>query len=72
MADVEVGSIFCAPAIPFILKASILKSDNTQEFTICMTSTNNKSIYKFKAYTFSNRSPEDVLEREKNAKGCQV
>eukprot|EP00957_Ditylum_brightwellii_P143713 10949189-Ditylum_brightwellii.AAC.1 len=63
--DAESGSGFHPPAIPFILKASSLKTENAQEFTLRVSPTEKKSMYKFKAITFSNGSPEDVLEWEK-------
>eukprot|EP00957_Ditylum_brightwellii_P111844 8530517-Ditylum_brightwellii.AAC.1 len=66
MADAEVGSDFDPLAIHFIPKPSTLKTENLQEFNLCITATNKKSTYKFKAHTFTNGSPEDVLEWEKN------
>eukprot|EP00957_Ditylum_brightwellii_P019060 1434807-Ditylum_brightwellii.AAC.1 len=64
MANTENGSGSDPPAIPFIPKAPTLKSDNSQEFTLCMTTTNKYSDYKFKTHNFCNGSPEDVLEWE--------
>eukprot|EP00957_Ditylum_brightwellii_P128946 9837225-Ditylum_brightwellii.AAC.1 len=67
-ADGEVGSGFDPPAIPFAPKATTLKADNAQEFNLHMSISNKKSMYKFKAFTFSNGTPEDVLEWEKKMK----
>eukprot|EP00957_Ditylum_brightwellii_P120464 9191144-Ditylum_brightwellii.AAC.1 len=53
------------PAILFIPKATMLKTDNTQELNLQATPASNQSTYKFKAYTFSNGTAEDVLEWEK-------
>eukprot|EP00957_Ditylum_brightwellii_P191999 14616584-Ditylum_brightwellii.AAC.1 len=63
--DAESGSSFDPPAIPFIPKASSLKMENAQEFTLRVSPTEKKSTYKCKAITFCNGSPEDVLEWEK-------
>eukprot|EP00957_Ditylum_brightwellii_P125558 9570454-Ditylum_brightwellii.AAC.1 len=65
MADAEVGSSFDTPAIPSIPKTSSSKLKKYQEFNLYITTANTYSTYKFKAYTCSNRSPEDVLEWEK-------
>eukprot|EP00957_Ditylum_brightwellii_P008626 654641-Ditylum_brightwellii.AAC.1 len=63
--DAEVESDFDPLVIPFIPKPSTLKNENSQEFNICITATNKKLTYKFKAYTFTNGSPKDMLEWEK-------
>eukprot|EP00957_Ditylum_brightwellii_P128026 9764196-Ditylum_brightwellii.AAC.1 len=63
--DTGSGSGFNSPAIPFIPKASSLKTDNAQEFTLRVSLMEKKSTYKYKAITFCNGSPEDVLEWEK-------
>ena len=63
--DAESGSGFDPPAIPFIPKALSLKTENAQEFTLRISPTAKKSTYKYKAITFCNQSPEDVLEWEK-------
>eukprot|EP00957_Ditylum_brightwellii_P140261 10687693-Ditylum_brightwellii.AAC.1 len=63
--DAESGSGFNPPAIPFIPRASSLKLENAQEFTLWVSLTEKKSTYKYEAITFSNRSLEDVLEWEK-------
>eukprot|EP00957_Ditylum_brightwellii_P149811 11409011-Ditylum_brightwellii.AAC.1 len=63
--DVESSSGFDPLAIPFILKASSLKTENAQEFTLRVSPTEKKSTYKYKAITFCNGSPEDILEWEK-------
>eukprot|EP00957_Ditylum_brightwellii_P096711 7365688-Ditylum_brightwellii.AAC.1 len=63
--DAESGSGFDPPAIPFIPRASSLKLENAQEFSLWVSPAEKKSTYKYKAVTFSNRSPEDVLEWEK-------
>eukprot|EP00957_Ditylum_brightwellii_P171501 13056376-Ditylum_brightwellii.AAC.1 len=60
--DAESGSGFDPLAIPFIPRASSLKLENAQEFTLWVSLTEKKSTYKYKAITFSNGSPEDVLE----------
>ena len=65
MADAEVGSDFDPPIIPFIPKASTLKIENSQEFNLCISATKKDNTYKFKAHTFSNGSPKDILEWEK-------
>eukprot|EP00957_Ditylum_brightwellii_P141250 10761694-Ditylum_brightwellii.AAC.2 len=63
--DAEVGSGFDLPAIPFVPKATTLKADNAQAFSLCMSISNKNSKYKFKVFTFSNGAPKDVLERGK-------
>eukprot|EP00957_Ditylum_brightwellii_P160417 12212374-Ditylum_brightwellii.AAC.1 len=63
--DAESSSGFDCPAIPFIPKASSLKTKNAQEFTLWVSLTKKKSTYKYKAITFCNRNPEDILEWEK-------
>ena len=63
--DAESGSGFNPLAILFIPKASSLKTENAQEFTLRVSLTKKKSTYKYKAITFCNRSPEDALEWEK-------
>eukprot|EP00957_Ditylum_brightwellii_P086427 6575680-Ditylum_brightwellii.AAC.1 len=63
--DAESGNSFDPPAIPFIPKALSLKTENAQEFTLQVSSTGKKSTYKYKAITFCNGSPEDILEWEK-------
>eukprot|EP00957_Ditylum_brightwellii_P100483 7659607-Ditylum_brightwellii.AAC.1 len=60
--DAESSSSFDPLEIPFIPRALSLKSENTQEFTLQVSPTKKKSTYKYKAITFSNGSPEDVLE----------
>eukprot|EP00957_Ditylum_brightwellii_P032031 2428662-Ditylum_brightwellii.AAC.1 len=67
MADAEVGSGFNLPAIPFIPKSSTFKTENSQEFNLCITTTNKNSVYKFKPHTFANSSPEDVLVGKEDA-----
>eukprot|EP00957_Ditylum_brightwellii_P011524 871966-Ditylum_brightwellii.AAC.1 len=64
-SDVEKGSGFDPPAIPFILKATTLKMDNAQEFNLCVSPMSKQSTCKFKAHMFSNGMAEDVLEWEK-------
>eukprot|EP00957_Ditylum_brightwellii_P167632 12760941-Ditylum_brightwellii.AAC.1 len=59
--DAESSSGFDPPAIPLIPRASSLKLENAQEFTLPVFPTKKKFTYKCKAITFSNRSPEDVL-----------
>eukprot|EP00957_Ditylum_brightwellii_P005240 399910-Ditylum_brightwellii.AAC.1 len=63
--DAESGSGFDPPAILFIPRASSLKTENTQEFTLWVSLTEKKSTYKYKAITLCNGSPEDILEWEK-------
>eukprot|EP00957_Ditylum_brightwellii_P010644 806124-Ditylum_brightwellii.AAC.1 len=63
--DAESGIRFEPPAIPFILKALSLKTENAQEFMLRVSPTEKKSTYKYKGITFSNGSPEDVLKWEK-------
>eukprot|EP00957_Ditylum_brightwellii_P029845 2257901-Ditylum_brightwellii.AAC.1 len=63
--DTESGSGFDPLAILFIPRALSLKMENTQEFTLWVSLTKKKSTYKYKAITFCNRSPEDILEWEK-------
>eukprot|EP00957_Ditylum_brightwellii_P048522 3681988-Ditylum_brightwellii.AAC.1 len=63
--DAESGSGFDPLAIPFIPRASSLKTENAQEFTLCVSWTEKKSTYKYKAVTFCNGSLEDILEWEK-------
>eukprot|EP00957_Ditylum_brightwellii_P081952 6231990-Ditylum_brightwellii.AAC.1 len=63
-SDAEKGSRFDPPAIPFIPKATTLKTDNAQEFNLCVTLASKQSMYKFKAYMLLNRTAEDVLEWE--------
>eukprot|EP00957_Ditylum_brightwellii_P016500 1240020-Ditylum_brightwellii.AAC.1 len=65
MADDEVGSGFDAPTIPFIPKPPTFKTENSQEFNLCITATNKNVTYKFKAHTLANGSPKDVLGWEK-------
>eukprot|EP00957_Ditylum_brightwellii_P181212 13803444-Ditylum_brightwellii.AAC.1 len=62
--DSEVGSGFDPPAIPFFPKASTLKIKNSQQSNLCISVTKKDNTYKFKAHTFSNGSPEDILEWE--------
>eukprot|EP00957_Ditylum_brightwellii_P106639 8135916-Ditylum_brightwellii.AAC.1 len=64
-ADAEVGSGFDPSVIPFIPKTSTVKTENSQEFNLCISATNKNSTYKFKAHTFANGSPKDMLEWEK-------
>eukprot|EP00957_Ditylum_brightwellii_P030795 2333416-Ditylum_brightwellii.AAC.1 len=61
-SDAEDRGRFNPPAIPFIPKATMLKTDNVHEFNLCVLLTSKQSTYKFKAYTFSNRMAKDVLE----------
>eukprot|EP00957_Ditylum_brightwellii_P022048 1663538-Ditylum_brightwellii.AAC.1 len=63
--DAESGSSFDPLTIPFIPRALSLKLENAQEFSLPVSPAEKKSTYKYKAITFSNRSPEDVLEWEK-------
>eukprot|EP00957_Ditylum_brightwellii_P149873 11414338-Ditylum_brightwellii.AAC.1 len=46
--DAESGSGFDPPAIPFIPRASSLKTENAQEFTFWVSLTKKKSTYKYK------------------------
>eukprot|EP00957_Ditylum_brightwellii_P182325 13890149-Ditylum_brightwellii.AAC.1 len=46
-------------------KPSTLKIENSQEFNLCISSTKTDNTYKFKAHTFSNGSPKDILGWEK-------
>eukprot|EP00957_Ditylum_brightwellii_P173739 13227603-Ditylum_brightwellii.AAC.1 len=62
MADAEVGIGFNLPAITFIPKIYTLKTEDSQVFNLCMVATNKNSTYMFKAHTFANGSPKDVLE----------
>eukprot|EP00957_Ditylum_brightwellii_P050540 3833022-Ditylum_brightwellii.AAC.1 len=64
-SDMEKGSRFNPPAIPFMFKATRLKINNVQEFNLCVSLTSKQSTYKFKACTFSNGMAEDVLEWRK-------
>eukprot|EP00957_Ditylum_brightwellii_P142396 10849173-Ditylum_brightwellii.AAC.1 len=64
-ADAEVGSGFNPPVIPFIPKPTTLKIKNSQKFNLCISATKKDNTYKFKAHTFSNGSPKDILEWEK-------
>eukprot|EP00957_Ditylum_brightwellii_P142262 10837963-Ditylum_brightwellii.AAC.1 len=57
--DVESGSWLDPLAIPFIPKASSLKKENAQDFTLRVSPMKKKSMYTYKAITFSNGSPED-------------
>eukprot|EP00957_Ditylum_brightwellii_P112652 8587125-Ditylum_brightwellii.AAC.1 len=61
-SDAERGSGFDPSAILFIPKAIMLKIDNAQEFNLQVTPASKQSTYKFKAYMFSNRTAEDILE----------
>eukprot|EP00957_Ditylum_brightwellii_P025354 1917625-Ditylum_brightwellii.AAC.1 len=61
-SDAKVGSSFDLSAIPFALKATTLKAENSQEFSLCMTVFNKNLIYKCKVFTFSNGTLEDLLE----------
>eukprot|EP00957_Ditylum_brightwellii_P058059 4402768-Ditylum_brightwellii.AAC.1 len=63
--DTKSGSGFDPPAILFIPKASSLKTENAQEFTLWVSPTEKKLTYKYKAIMFCNGSPEDILEWEK-------
>eukprot|EP00957_Ditylum_brightwellii_P204686 15340405-Ditylum_brightwellii.AAC.1 len=65
-SDVEKGSGFNPPAIPFIPKATTMKIDNAQEFNLCFSLTSKQSTYNFKAHTFLNGTTKDVLEWENN------
>eukprot|EP00957_Ditylum_brightwellii_P191832 14603703-Ditylum_brightwellii.AAC.1 len=60
--DAESGSGFSPLAILFIPRASNLKKENTQEFTLWVSPTKKKSTYNYKAITFCNGSPENILE----------
>eukprot|EP00957_Ditylum_brightwellii_P042472 3216230-Ditylum_brightwellii.AAC.1 len=64
-SDVEKGSGFNPPAITFIPKATTLKTNNVQEFNLCVLLTSKQSAYKFKAHMFSNGTTKGVLEWEK-------
>ena len=68
MADAKVGSGFDPPVICFIPKPSTLKVENSQEFNLCIFTTKKDNTYKFKAHTFLNGSPEDILEWEKKCR----
>eukprot|EP00957_Ditylum_brightwellii_P184699 14067527-Ditylum_brightwellii.AAC.1 len=61
-SDVEKGSRFNPPAIPFIPKATTLKMDNAQVFKICVSPTSEQSTHKFKAHTFLNGTAEDPIK----------
>eukprot|EP00957_Ditylum_brightwellii_P152337 11597187-Ditylum_brightwellii.AAC.1 len=63
--DAERGSGLNPPAIPFIPNATMLMTDNAQEFNLCVTLASKQSTYKSKAYMFLNRTAKDVLEWEK-------
>eukprot|EP00957_Ditylum_brightwellii_P033037 2504895-Ditylum_brightwellii.AAC.1 len=55
------GSSFDPPAIPFIPRASSLKTKSAQEFTLQVSPTKKKSTYKYNVVTFCNGSPEEIL-----------
>eukprot|EP00957_Ditylum_brightwellii_P208874 15359349-Ditylum_brightwellii.AAC.1 len=61
--NAESGSGFDPPAIPFIPRASSLKLENAQEFSLWVSPAEKKSTYKYKAVTFSNGSPEDEFKQ---------
>eukprot|EP00957_Ditylum_brightwellii_P118517 9038994-Ditylum_brightwellii.AAC.1 len=61
-SDAERGSSFDPPAIPFIPKATTLKTVNAQDFNLRVTLASKQSTYKFKAYTFSNKAAKGILE----------
>eukprot|EP00957_Ditylum_brightwellii_P041720 3159627-Ditylum_brightwellii.AAC.1 len=63
--DAESSSSFDPPAILFIPRASSLKTENAQQFTLWVSLTKKKSTYKYKAITSCNGSPEGILEWEK-------
>eukprot|EP00957_Ditylum_brightwellii_P018666 1402356-Ditylum_brightwellii.AAC.1 len=63
--DTESSSDFNPPAILCIPRALSLKIENAQEFTLWVSPTKKKSTYKYKAITFCNGIPEDILEWEK-------
>eukprot|EP00957_Ditylum_brightwellii_P044599 3381623-Ditylum_brightwellii.AAC.1 len=63
--DAESSSGFNPPEIPSIPKASSLKVEGAQEFLLWVSPANKKFTYKYKTFTFSNRSPEDKLDWEK-------
>eukprot|EP00957_Ditylum_brightwellii_P031799 2411544-Ditylum_brightwellii.AAC.1 len=63
--DAESSSSFDLLAIPFTPRASSLKTESAQEFTLWVSPTKKKSTHKYKAITFCNRSLEDILEWEK-------
>eukprot|EP00957_Ditylum_brightwellii_P141643 10790833-Ditylum_brightwellii.AAC.1 len=63
-SDAERGSSFDPPATLFILKATMLKNDNAQEFNLQVTPASKQSTYTFKDNTLSNGPAEDVLEWE--------
>eukprot|EP00957_Ditylum_brightwellii_P121066 9234722-Ditylum_brightwellii.AAC.1 len=65
MADTGVGNSFNPPVIHFVPKATTLKAENAQEFSLCMSISNKHSIYKYKSFTFANVTPKYVLEWEK-------
>eukprot|EP00957_Ditylum_brightwellii_P131495 10029683-Ditylum_brightwellii.AAC.1 len=61
-SNAEKGSGFDPPAILFIPKDIMLKTDNLQEFDLHASLTSKQSTYKFKAYMFLNRTAKDVLK----------
>eukprot|EP00957_Ditylum_brightwellii_P210721 15365302-Ditylum_brightwellii.AAC.1 len=65
MADAEVGSGIDPPVSLFIPNPSTLIVENSQEFNLCISTAKKDNTYKFKAHTFSNGFPEDILEWEK-------
>eukprot|EP00957_Ditylum_brightwellii_P138138 10530255-Ditylum_brightwellii.AAC.1 len=65
-SDVEKGSRFDPPAIPFIPKAITLKMDNVQEFNLCVSLISKQSTYKFKAHMFSNGITKDPIKTAKS------
>eukprot|EP00957_Ditylum_brightwellii_P005232 399605-Ditylum_brightwellii.AAC.1 len=64
-SDAERDSSFDPPAILFIPKATMLKTDNAQEFNLQVTPASKQSTYKLKACMFSKRTAEDILECQK-------
>eukprot|EP00957_Ditylum_brightwellii_P024261 1829615-Ditylum_brightwellii.AAC.1 len=58
-SDAERNNKFGSPAIPFITKVTMLKTDNAQEFNLHVTLARKQSLYKFKAYAFSNGTAKD-------------
>ena len=66
--DAEVGSGFDPLANPFIPKTSTLKVKNSQEFNLHISTTKKDITYKFKAHTFLNHSPKDILVWEKKCR----
>eukprot|EP00957_Ditylum_brightwellii_P012461 941800-Ditylum_brightwellii.AAC.1 len=60
--DVERGSGFDPPDIPFTPKATTLKMDNAQDFNLHVMPASKQLTYKFEAYTFLNGTEDNILE----------